>query len=54
MHFGCAFLTVTPGRANECSNYTWQLHCGRKEFFGVQNGESAHLATNMEMKGNAG
>lgn len=34
------FLTITPGRANECSYYTWQLLCGRKEFFGVQNGKS--------------
>lgn len=31
-----AFLTITPGRANECSNYIWQLLCGRKAFFGVQ------------------
>lgn len=33
------FLTITPGKANECSNYTWQLLCGRKEFSGVQNSQ---------------
>lgn len=34
------FLTITPGKANECSNYTWQLLWGRKEFSGAPNSPS--------------
>lgn len=35
------FLTITPGKANECSNYTWHLLWGRKEFSGVPNSDRA-------------